>query len=427
LYSYLDDNNSPPAGPVYPKYPSIEAAGVLTATDLKITEQYGKTCADGCIPGGALNPEAVGKIEAIVQVITSTTGRRYGFNPNGKKSGPYGANDAALRVVHNAVTYNLDVNTTNIINSAYLSSLNVGLDAMTQIGVSSKFLTPLTPITVAPDNLYGSIADKFVIQDSWWGNGGTAFEYFAGEKVITLSSGGTKTFLAKHIYRLDYLNKLDPVAEDVGLFDGAIDAIGVDGFGNLYVLSTELTPANLPAWPSSAGLPQVPSFPAADPNPLLTSDPKYSAQTPWYRPGVGGPDTPIIGSPLQSGDYKKFFYMQSVKKVCRKYTPSAGGGYSLSTVEERGAVDTEFDMLVRTLRFDGGTSYSWLNDWGYVYPSVLERKASVEGEFAVVNIAQRPEVYHPPAECSYSICRDDRIKPDVVISEGAQVTFKVEG
>ncbi|HNV69365.1 MAG TPA: hypothetical protein PKO06_06675, partial [Candidatus Ozemobacteraceae bacterium] len=416
LYSYLDEV-VPPPGPG----PSCDAAAVLTATDLKITERYGKTCADGCIPGGDLPAQATGKIESVVQVFTSTTGRRYGFNPYGKKTGPYGANDAALRVVHLGSTYNLDLNTTNIRNAPYITTnLGTTLNAVSRLGVSSNFTTPAVPVTSSPDYLYGSVADKFCIQDSWWGVGGLAFEYFIQN--VTTPSG--KNFLAKHIYRLDYTNSTNPTPDDVGIFDGDIDGMSVDGEGNLYLLTTELDVPNSPNWPDPVGLPVGPVFAPTWPNAAITSHVDYMSNNGWWRPGVGVPDY-AIPSPSAAGDYLKVFFRQKVKKVCRKYTPSAGGGFSAGSVEDRGYVDGGTDTIARTLRYDGPGVYSWLNDW-YHPAGIGSRTASLDAEFAVVNIAARPQAYN--LSPTYSICRYNRVSPSAEeLIEDTAYDFKLEG
>ncbi len=416
LWSYLDET-VPPPGPG----PSSDAVGVLTATDLKITEMYGKTCADGCIPGGDLPAQASGKVESIVQVFTSTTGRRYGFNPYGKKTGPYVGNDAALRVVNAGVTYNLDMTAANIRNNAYIvSNLGATLNAVTRLGVSSNFTPPVVPITTSPDYIYGSIADKFCIQDSWWGVGGVGFEYFTQN--VTTPSG--KNFLAKHIYRLDYTNSTNPTPDDVGLFDGDIDGMSVDGEGNLYLLTTELDVPNSPNWPDPAGLPVGPVLAPIWPSAAITTHADYMSNSGWWRPGVGGADTPI-GAPSAAGDYLRVFFRQKVKKVCRRYTPSAGGGYSASSVENRGYVDGGIDTMARTLRYDGGGAYSWLNDW--YHPALIgSRTASLDAEFAVVNIAARPQAYNTTP--TYSVCRYNRVSPAAEeLIEDTAYDFKLEG
>lgn len=425
LYSYRDVVVPPPAPP-YPNRPTCDAAGVLSATDLDITESYGKSCGDGCIPGGEMNPQAVGKIESTVQVFTSTTGRRYGFNPFGKTTGPYGANDAALRVVHNGVTYNLDLNATNIRNTSYLSSLGYQPNKITRMGTSSKFSPVPVPVTTAPDFLYGSIADMFVMQDSWWGIGGLGFEYFAND--LTTPTG--KTFRKGHIYRLNYTASLMPPAEDVGEFPGAVDAIGVDGQGFLYVLTTELECPNEPAWPNPLGTPKGYDFDPAWPSGAMTSHPDFLGTGKWMRPSsnpAAEPDKEAT-MPLQPGDYLDIFFRQRVYKVARRYTASAGGGYLPSTMEERGRVEAGYDTIARTLEFRGGSSFAWKDGLGWRHTKVVEdRVANIKAEFAVVNIAYPPQTFHPPEVCQYSICRDDRTTSRTPIYEGDTVSFKLEG
>lgn len=427
LYSYKD--SSAPTGSSF-TYPTKKAGNVLSATDLKITEQYGKSCADGCIPGGELNPEAIGKIESSVSVFTSTTGNRYGYNPLGKKTAPFGTNDAALRVVHNGVDYNLALNSTNIRNASYVTGyLGVGLGDLNIIGVSSNFSDTQTTITKAPDYLYGSVADKFCIQDSWWGNGGVAYEYYAKD---TDTAG--QTFKAGHIYRLNYLDSTYPTPEDVGKFEGDIDAIAVDGHGHLYILTTELDCPNSPAWPSSVGLPQGPDIVADNPkssSSAIKAHADFIKSNSWMRPDDGSKSNNgldgdyAISGPEKAGDYVSVFMKQRIKKVVRKYTPSAGGGFSMSSVEDRGYVDAGFDSITRVVEYDGSGGYSWLNAWHHELTSIVDRKANVNAEFAVVNKAEVPIVYNETP--TYSICRTDRITSSVPIEEGTKVKFKIEG
>jgi hypothetical protein len=417
LYAYDDDAVPPKPSPN--NYPKKEAENVLTATDLKISEMYGKSCADGCIPGGTMNPEAIAKIESCVQVFTSTTGRRYGFNPFGTKEPPYGPNDAALRVVMNDsdTTYNLDVNDTNIRNIDYLEeSLGVPVESATIIGVSSNFATPSVPPVKAPDHLYASIADKFCIQDSWWGNGGVAYEYFSKDTETDLM-----TFLAGHIYRLNYLENDDPTPEDVGFFEGDIDAIGVDGHGNLYILTTELDCPNIP----ETGLPDGPDLPAADPHEDgndFEDHEDHLAISSWFRPGDEESDYEIA-EPEESGDYVKIYFKQQIRKVCRKYTPSAGGGFSMSTVKDRGYVESGYDAIRRDVVYDG-SDFVWKDDWRHDF-GPGSRTANIDAEFAVVNIAERPP--NIDNEGNYSFCRLDRTTSETPISEDTEVTFKIEG
>lgn len=422
LYSYLDDV-LPPSAPPYSIYPSLDTSKVLSATDLDITESYGKSCGDGCIPGGELNPQAVGKIEATVQVVTSTTGRRYGFNPFGKTTGPYGENDAALRVVVDNTTYNLDLNNVNINNVEYLNNLGIAVNKITKLGVSSNFSPVSTPITKAPDYLYGSIADLFVIQDSWWGIGGWAYEYFAND--VVTSTG--KSFQKGHIYRLKYSDTQVPTPEDLGEFSGAIDAIAVDGQGYLYTLCTELDCPNTPAWPDPTGNPVGYDFEAKWPNPDIINHPNFLETGKWMRPGIGTADKEAT-LPLQPGDYMHIYFKQNVYKVARRYMPKFGGGIDLTSVEERGRVLAGYDVIFRTLEYKGGNTYAWLNGLGWRHAKVVaDRIASIKAEFAVVNIAHPPQTFHPPEACQYSICRSDLVSSKQPIYEGSEITFKLEG
>lgn len=421
LYAYMD-NVIPPATAPYSIYPGLEAANMLTATDLKITEEYGKSCADGCIPGGALNPEAIGKIESCVQVFTSTTGRRYGFNPFGKKVAPFGTNDAALRVVYNNQPYNLAVNSSNIRNTPYFNNfLKIDIDKATIMGASSNFQTPSTPITTSPDHIYASVADKFCIQDSWWGNGGIAYEYYSKD----VDTDGMD-FKAGHIYRLNYLETNSPVPEDVGKFDGDVDAISVDGHGNLYILTTELDCPNDPAWPDPTGLPQGPDLDKVNPKTpgnSIAAHPDFLSTGSWMRPGIGTSDS-AIAAPSQDGDYITIRFRQNVNKVARKYTPSAGGGFSMSTVEDRGQVYSAFDVIKRNLRYNSDGTFDWVNAWHHE-SGIDGRFANIDAEFAVVNIAERPS--NIENDVKYSICRYDRTSSSQPLEEDQEIVFKVEG
>lgn len=75
------------------------------------------------------------------------------------------------------------------------------------------------------DFIYGSDADKFVVQSSWWGREvGIAYEYYENTGLIQ---------------KLGYVSNDNPVAEPLGVLNGIVDDIGIDGDGYLYVLRTE--------------------------------------------------------------------------------------------------------------------------------------------------------------------------------------------
>ncbi len=423
LYSYLD-NAAPPNG-----MPALEpgGAGVLTATDLQITEEYGKSCADGCIPGGDLNPEAVAKIESNVLVITSTTGRRYGFNPNGDKTSGTAGTNTALRVVADGRTYGIAMNGTGVVrNMAHLTSRGFNLNGIKTMGVSSNFNPFVAPavgvntLSTPPDFIYGSPADKFVVQDSWWGNGGIAYEYYKQDNGTNLKG---------HIYRYDYRNSDTPNREDVGFFSGDIDALGVDGYGTLYVLATELDCANSPDWPDPAGVPLGYTIGAVWPNAAMLADPNYLTHQ-WYRVDGSGNNVTIAG-PSAVNDFCVVTFKQRIKKQGRKYKTNIGGGFQ--PPEDWGFVDVGFDEIQRNLRFDGGSSYSWANAWNHKLTSMDSRLAAIEGEFAVINIATAPTNTIAASSGRCGVVRLNKTTPTLTIDPGQVITedrdcvFKPEG
>ncbi|MBP5469456.1 MAG: hypothetical protein J6Z11_09450, partial [Candidatus Riflebacteria bacterium] len=147
--------------------------GMLQISDYEATQFLGKWCGDNCIPGSGLNAADSGGVFSDITVTTTTTGNVYGFNPDGDPS----ATDikAMLRVVYltgPSGDVPLNVSGFNYFsNNTYLSSFGRPVSDLKTIGVSSDF----TP-GVTTDHIYGSFAPYFVVQDSWWGQGGIAYE-----------------------------------------------------------------------------------------------------------------------------------------------------------------------------------------------------------------------------------------------------------
>jgi hypothetical protein len=425
----FSDETAPPAKPPYKKYPGLVVPQVLSATDLRIVDQFAKNDGFNGLPGGDVPAAVPARHEALVQVVHTTSNRQYIFNHLGQKTAPFKSDNAALKVVYKGETSDLELTKANIRNADYLAKIGASLDQIKRIGVSAKFEAPTVPVTAGPDDVFGSIADKFAIQDSWWGNGGVAYEYYAND--FQSPTIATLSFKAGHLYRLDYVSDPIPVAEDLGALPGAIDEIGVDGQGNLYVLFTELESSNSPSWPDPSGIPAGFELPAGWPHTGITGHDSFVREGSWMRIGIEKQDEAIT-TPEQKGDYKDIYFSQQVTKVCKKFPASAGGTYALAAGEPWGTVKAGKDLIVRRLQFDGPGAYSWAGDWRHAL-APAQRFAAIQADLAIVNFAARPEVVPPPDACQYSICRNDaaggarRVSPEAVIAEGDEVTFKVEG
>jgi hypothetical protein len=428
LFGFVDEE-APPAKPPYRKQPTAAFPRVVKAEDWKIVDYFTKSSGLNDIPGGELMPNVPLKVEPHLQVIHTTSDRTYTFNPQGKKTKPFTDEEAALRVMYQSRSQAFELKPEFVKNADYFTLLGLSLDQARQIAVSPNFDTAPEPMLAPPDYVFVSMADRFVMQDTWWGNGGVAYEYFARDTVFPGTA--SLTFKAGHIYRLNFIDSSRPLPVDLGEFPGDVDDIGVDGQGNLYVLTTELDVPNEPVWPDPLGMPVGPNLPAEWPNSSITGHKHFAAASSWMRLGVEQPDAPI-DEPSQKGDYKDITFKQLVKKIVYKYPVGAGGVYSATGRELWGAVDAGSDEIVRRLQFIEEGKYEWNDQWFHrQLPG--RRLADVNGELTVVNFAGRPEVSPTPADCTYSVCRNEsagggaRVSPSAPIFEGEEVTFKVEG
>ncbi|EKD83456.1 MAG: hypothetical protein ACD_39C00667G0003, partial [uncultured bacterium] len=416
LYSTLDTAAPPPS-----LVPGLQSAGMLSSIDVNVTEAYGKYCGDNCIPGGSIGQNSIMTQLSTVRVVTSTKGARYGFNPQGIRKTPSVSEiNAALRVVKpgSSVTEALSISTDNagttfnstiVRNSGYLASIGVTPANLKTIGVSSDFSTP-----TGLDYLYGSDADKFVVQDSWWGRGGIAYEYFADTGAVR---------------KLDYMANDIPIVEELGVLSGKIDDIGIDGEGYLYVMRTEKVPSDA----SMANADVNFNNPAASPQFLEIS-------TTWLRPpaieGSTSDPTPIAEGSQQPKDFKIITLKQDVFKTVKRYPQGAG---SLGTEEDRGQVPAGFDLWTRSIEVKADNSIGWK----HVTWSVEEegdRDSSFPGELAVVNLAKVPDVKAGSDflnviaignvdDSSTTLPNENytQTNPGQTIKEHSTMTFKVEG
>ncbi|MBP7635108.1 hypothetical protein KBA41_13150, partial [Candidatus Ozemobacteraceae bacterium] len=380
-----------------------QSGAVLSATDIRGNEYFARACGDNCIPGGSGPSVAIDSMLANVKVVTSTLGRRYGFNQKGKMAGPYAdGKQAALRVVSAAGESTIDMANTddtvhsNITNAPYLNARGIKASEIKSFGISSNFES-----TATRDFIYGSKADLFAMQDSWWGKGGIGYEYYkdTGE-----------------VYKLDYTNNTNPSPEYLGVLTGKIDSIGVDGDGFLYIMTTEDDLSDLAV---TALAPTVDSIPTIGYVVLPST-------TEWYRPVAFTESTSSIivpDSSKQNNDYRKVVYFQGISKKVSKYPPSAGGG-SLATPVTAGQLSGYYaDEWTKKIRWNG-TAANWEGSWDL--ENEATRDSEIPGELAVVNIAKLPAVFNEIASGPH-ICREDRLSFDTTVVENTAVKFKVEG
>lgn len=396
-----------------------ETKGVLATNDVRVKEFYGKTCGDDCIPGNPMPDKEAAGFLSTINVLSTTTGKRYGYNREGNPAG--GGSSAALRVIEkkgtNFVTTDIRIDgsnkNTNISNGSKFSSYT----DIKNIGVSSKF----SEIPTELDFIYGSSADKFVVQDSWWGQGGIAYEYDQTTKDVT---------------KYDYTKNNNAAGQVVGKLTGSVDAIGIDGDAYLYALKTVVEPSD--------GTMQKADTSIGTDWPFTTS---------WYNGTctVGGKTLPIrvscwkrttindegkkvtsdvtSASDIQPDDYREVIIKQNVKKELERYPDATN---QMGTAEYRGEIFVGYDSWSNRLyRYSGrgakGTNY-WQNS---KFESDLGagKVSGIQAELAVVNIADHP-TYIPGTTNHYlaawktdgSTCRSG-----VDIGEHGELTFKVEG
>lgn len=395
----VDDFN-PIQGPI------AESTGVLTTQDVRVWESYARGCGDNCIPGGAMSGKSIDVALSSVDVVTSTTGNRYGFNRKGQKSGPYlEENKAALRVVKKGSSVNETIspvladgtlNPAVLTNAAHLEGKGVASSTLRCIGVSSRFDGSTL------DFLYGSNADYFVMQDSWWGRGGLGYEYFHETGILQ---------------KLDFQANNDPTPVLVTTLSETeranIDDIAVDGEGFLYFLRTEKEPVDTVMAVFS------PSANSYD------SHQDFRREEGWYRKVVSSePESPTNIELVPTGqeaptDFKYVYFAQEVRKRVLRHAPVTGSGFGPAT--DRGYVRAGEDLWKFKLLRSGP---SWELPGQIAAPG--ERDSTIKAELAVVNLAVAPGVYNADGS-QPSIIRVDRGDTDEILNEGESLVFKVEG
>lgn len=399
--------------------PGLQSSGMLSSMDVDVTEAYGKYCGDNCIPGGSIGQNSILTKLSTVTVVTSTKGSRYGFNPQGIRKGPFSADtsvNAALRVVlasnvTNTVPYDISADddgqifSSVITNGAYLQSIGVTPSNLKVIGVSSDFSNP-----AGLDYIYGSAADKFVVQDSWWGRGGVAYEYFEDTGVIQ---------------KLDYVSNNSPAAEPLGVLSGKVDDIAIDGDGYLYVLRTEKVPAD-----------DAMSASLVDKNDPSVC-PEFDSISGWKRTIskiVDGETVwevvDVADGTQQVGDFKIVTLKQQVLKTVKRYPQGTG---SLGAEEDRGAIKAGYDYWTRDIVLQAGNATAWKTA-AWSVEAEGSKNSNIPGELAVVNLAKIPANF--PGTSGHHVVVTNGASPDNSFSSTADnpsinehdtLTFKVEG
>ena len=394
---------------------------VLKTIDVKVKEAYGKLCGDNCIEGGEILGKPVETALSTVTVVTATTGNRYGFNPLGVFKGS-NSTDASLRVVKtNGTTKTIDLSTDdagqlfsdNITNQAYLSARGITPASIKTIGVSSNFDSDT-------DFIYGSEADYFVVQDSWWGKGGIAYEYYKGDD----TNPGK-------IVKIDYMNKATQTAsETLGDLEGKVDAIAIDGDGYLYALKTE-------EFPLDKDINAI----SPNPNPELKSV-KIGTEdlevtfTGWRRDQktTSGSETindgyiDVPAGQEEPDDYKIATIKQKVYKAVKRYPQATG---NLGTEEDRGSLFAGYDTWTNKLKLTR-RGYSW--DYPEWRQEEGTKASDILAELAVVNVADSPKSVEG-TENHYIMVTGSKNEAGAnqsytnnqVIGEQHTLTFKVEG
>ena len=401
---------------------SVTDQGVLKTKDVIANEYFGKHCGDNCIPGRMIDGQPIEASLSNVTVVTSTRGFRYGFNPLGIPNATSGIN-SSLRRVKNGTETTLPISTdpegndfsSNITNREYLIRERKTPSSLKTIGVSSNF-------NGENDFIYGSAADAFVVQDSWWGVGGLAYEY-------TKNTDG----LSGSLVKLDYTNNVNPNPEPVGQLTGKIDSIGIDGDGYLYALKTEEYPKdedveNLQV-SNDPNSPQIIS--TISPNGNLPTDNTGLRISCWKRvvEDAGGESTSVIDIPdgqEKNGDYKIATFKQAVYKVLKRYPQTTG---NISTEEDRGHLFVGQDKWTNYLR---KTSQGNVWDSVWVEENGALKVSNIKTELAVVNVASAPKSIN--AKEDHYICEVDSngisTRENIngrVIGEQEHLLLKVEG
>lgn len=400
-------------------YPGLQSSGMLSSLDVDVREAYGKYCGDNCIPGGSIGQNSILTKLSTVTVVTSTKGSRYGFNPQGTRKGPFTSAtsvNAALRIVlANNVTQTVpyDISTdadgqvfsSIITNGPYLASLGITPSNLKVIGVSSDFSN-----SGGLDFIYGSEANMFVVQDSWWGRGGVAYEYYTDTGMIQ---------------KLDYVSNSFPTPEPLGILTGKVDDIGIDGDGYLYVLRTEKQPADdvMANALVETGAPD--------------NSPYYDSISGWKRiiSKTVGTDVVIEVVDVADGaqqpeDFKIVTLKQQIFKTVKRYPQGTG---SLGAEEDRGKIRAGYDYWTRHAVSKAGGSMQWRTPTWSVEADG-SKDSNIAGELAVVNLAKIPANFEGTTD--HHIVVTQGTSPDnnysstgdnPSINEHDSLSFKIEG
>ncbi|MBF0409320.1 MAG: hypothetical protein HQM10_18415 [Candidatus Riflebacteria bacterium] len=298
----------------------------------------------------------------------------------------------------------LEINQTTLRNYEYLKNdLGVAPEKVSKMIVSEKFDQVRT---FPPDYIFGSNADIFKLQNSWWGNGGKAFEY------------DSKT---GKLFRTDFTSadpdrQPRPVREYMGTLSGRVDDLAVDGSGYLYVLFSESDPAA-----DSDGIIQGPEFDAASPEKYTDSFSQIPVITSWMRENASG--TIITVTEPVEGDFSYVKINQYASKKIVKYTVNASG--SIESPQLLGKIPCGSDVIIRRREIKSGLK-TWSSKFWYCESMPEVRISSRKAELSVVQIPQRPVVYNQEPSLP-AICRTDGSLMTEVIAENESVDFKVEG
>ena len=269
----------------------------------------------------------------------------------------------------------------------------------------------------------------FVVQDSWWGRGGVAYEYFKDTGMLQ---------------KLDYVSNANPTPEPLDILSGKVDDIGIDGDGYLYVLRTEKEPTDdvmstcvietpaLSTWKGGFGS-------NIDITTLVALPPYLDTvtSTGWKRRVVtmvnGDPITEIVDvnpGEQQPEDFIVVKIKQKIYKTVKRYPQGTG---SLGKEEFRGKVKAGLDEWTReaVLQSDGGIQWRSAT-WSVEADG--SKDSNIPGELAVVNLAKIPANFEGTVE--HHIVALNGAVPDNAFSSAGDnpsinehdvMTFKIEG